>query len=79
MTRLANPLKAAAVSEFSGLKYEGAGRKVMTILDVMIDETRKDNDTARGDAVLSNQGAISMLLALKMYLEADYNAIRPSK
>lgn len=66
-----NPIKAAAVSEFRSIKLEEAGRKVATLLDILIAEARIDNDTAPADAVLKNQGKIDAFLTLKTYLERE--------
>ena len=64
-----NPIKAAAVSEFRSIKLEEAGRKVITLLDILINEARIDNDTAPADAVLKNQGKIDALMTLLSYLQ----------
>jgi hypothetical protein len=69
--KLANPQRAAAIAEFGGLKFEDAGRKILNLLEIQIDLLRKDNDTAKGEEVLWNQGEIRGLIRLKSYLERE--------
>ena len=63
------PEKAAAISEFKALKHQPAGRAVHDILNILIEERRVQNDTAEMDIVKANQGAISVLKSLLMWLE----------
>lgn len=68
---LLNPQKAVAVFDFNSLKYEESGRKISTLLELLINEVRADNDTAGYEGVLRNQGEINAYLRLKSYLEKE--------
>jgi len=63
-----NP-KAVAISEFYELLHTDAGRKIATLLDIMLGELRVYNDTACPDVVRYNQGGINVIIRLKEYLE----------
>jgi len=43
-------------------------RLMLDLLDVMIQEKREENDDARGETAVLNQGFIQGLKTLKMYL-----------
>jgi len=65
---LSNPKKAEAISEFTALKHDPAGRPIIKLLDVLIDEIRVNNDTAVTEMVVKNQGKIEAYLELKRYI-----------
>ncbi len=60
--------KAAAVTDFTNIKYEAAGVKVLALLNVLLEETRAENDTAQYEQVMRNQGKIDLLNQLIRYL-----------
>jgi len=64
-----NPEKTAAIIAFSGLKEEFAGKKIITLLDALILEVRKENDTVEPQFLMKNQGRIMAYEQLKDYLE----------
>ena len=66
---LRNKEKAVAIANIHGLKQESAGMKVLNLLDILIDELRKDNDTVDSVFLQRNQGEIRAYLQLKEYIE----------
>jgi hypothetical protein len=66
---LINAEKTAAVFDFSTLSADSSGKKILTLLDVLIDEVRKENDTVETQSLLKNQGRIMAFEQLKDYLE----------
>lgn len=61
--------KHAAITEFYGLKNDHSGAKIILLLDILIDEIRKENDTVSPDLLRLNQGKIEAYLRLKEYIE----------
>jgi len=68
---LVNPVKAVAVAEFKSLKHDEGGVKVLKLVEILLDEARRDNDTATGENVSRNQGKIAILTQLKSFLERE--------
>jgi hypothetical protein len=66
---LRNKQKAVAIFEFHGLKTESSGKKIITLLDLLIDEVRVSNDTVADGNLKINQGEIKAYMQLKEYLE----------
>jgi hypothetical protein len=64
-----NMEKHVAISEFHALKSDSAGARIVILLDVLIDELRKENDTISLDRLERNQGKIEAFSQLKDYLE----------
>ena len=48
-----------------------AYKQICSLLDILVDETRRDNDTAVDIQLYRNQGAISTLLKLKSMLQDE--------
>lgn len=65
---LSNPKKAEAVSDFTALKHDPAGRPIINLLDILIDEIRINNDTAETATIIKNQGKIEAYLELRRYI-----------
>jgi len=65
---LSNPKKAEAISEFTALRHDPAGRPIINLLDVLIDEIRINNDTAETATIIKNQGKIEAYLELRRYI-----------
>jgi hypothetical protein len=60
--------KGVAVADFKGIKFEAAGIKVLALLNVLLEDTRVENDTASHEQVLRNQGKIDLIIQLIRYL-----------
>ena len=65
---LSNPKKAEAIAAFTALKHDPAGRPIINLLDILIDEIRVSNDTAVAEVVVKNQGKIEAYLELRRYI-----------
>jgi hypothetical protein len=61
--------KQELVSDLHAALREISIRKVVALLEILINETRVDNDTASKDQFLHNQGKIQAFLSLKEYIE----------
>jgi len=68
MPKLSNPQKAEAISGFSALGFDPAGRPIVCLLDILIEETRISNDTADSETVAKNQGKLEAYKDLRCYL-----------
>lgn len=66
---LTNKEKAAAIYDFYGLNSEHSGAKILTLLNILIEELRIDNDTADDAHFKLNQGEIKGYIQLKDYLK----------
>jgi hypothetical protein len=64
-----NAEKTAAVFDFSSLNADSSGKKIITLLDILIAEVRRENDTVEDKFLLKNQGRIMAYAQLKDYLE----------
>ena len=62
-------VKAELIIEISGARNEGTCVKILKLLDILIDETRMDNDRAEETAFRWNQGKIQGFLELKELIE----------
>ena len=71
--------KAEAVYDFNTLKADSAGKKISTLLDALIDEVRKENDTVDPALLGRNQGRIAAYEQLKGYLETDLSRFNLTK
>jgi hypothetical protein len=69
--RLANNVKAVLIAEVHTAKNDPAMKSMLKLIDFLIDETRILNDTAEGNDVYRNQGAILALRALLDYALRD--------
>lgn len=61
-------VKAEAIFEFSGLQGGPAGKMVLRLLDLLIEEVRRENDTVPPGEVLRNQGKIAAWTQMRDYL-----------
>ena len=66
---LINQSKTELIFEIHGLRNENTCRNVLKLLDILISETRLDNDLADTSSVLKNQGKIAGYRTLKEYIE----------
>jgi len=57
-----------AIIDVVALKLEPAGIKIVRLLDVLIDDVRKQNDTVDKENLLRNQGKIAGWGQLKDYI-----------
>lgn len=64
-----NVEKAVAISEVHALKNEPAGAKLIILLEILVDELRRENDTVDRNLLQMNQGEIKAYLRLKDYIE----------
>jgi hypothetical protein len=60
--------KIAATNEFTDLQSTPAGKIVLNLINVLIDEVRRNNDNAEADQVIHNQGKIAGFKQIKGYL-----------
>jgi len=65
---LANREKAVLVIEICVSQATAPIQNVLKLLDILIQETRIDNDTADADGVKRNQGGIAKLLEVREYI-----------
>lgn len=70
MTEELDP-KTTAIFEFIRLKHQPSGKVVIKLLNILIDETRKENDTVGRMRLPKNQGRIEGFVQLKDYLERE--------
>jgi len=63
-----NRQKAELIFEISGSRAESVCRNILSLLDILIDEVRIENDTAAPDTFMQNQGKIKAYTALKDYI-----------
>lgn len=64
-----NKKKAVAIFDFNALLHEPAGIKIKNLLNILIDETRLDNDNVSPEQLPRNQGKIEGWRQLSDYLE----------
>jgi len=64
-----DPVKAELIMEISGAKNEATCQKILKLLNLIIDETRIENDRAEEKEFLKNQGKIQGFLELKECIE----------
>lgn len=64
-----NKEKTAAILDVRALLHEEAGRKLLVLLHLLIEELRIANDTVIPDELLKNQGKIEAYTQLRDYLE----------
>ncbi len=69
MQQLANKEKAALILELSAHQGDISLRNTIKLIDIIVDETRFDNDSAETTKVIKNQGKIEGLFELKTYIE----------
>ena len=60
--------KATLISELHGLSQTPAMKYVIAFIDILIEESRIDNDTAEPPNVLRNQGGIAVLGVMREYI-----------
>ena len=65
----ANAERARLISEVSGARNEHSMKLLLALIDVIVAETRADNDRAGVRGVFRNQGKIEGLRQLKDYIE----------
>jgi len=65
---LANREKAVLVIEICGAQMTAPIQNVLKLLEILIQETRIDNDTADADTVKRNQGGIAKLSEVREYI-----------
>ncbi len=63
-----NTIKKEIIAYLCGNRDSPLIKNVVSLLELLTQEYRVDNDTALGDAVLRNQGSISALSRLKDYI-----------
>ena len=63
-----NPERARLISEVSGARNEHSMRQLLALIDIIVAETRVDNDRAGVRGVFRNQGKIEGLRQLKDYI-----------
>lgn len=61
--------------EFSGQMH----KPVLDLIDVLINETRIDNDTAQGRQFLMNQGKVAAYMQLRAYIVKPLGGIENGK
>jgi hypothetical protein len=64
-----NQKKGELISRLVEFKSTQPIISMVELLDCLIEETRIDNDTARGDFIISNQGKIAAFRQLKDIVE----------
>ena len=64
-----NQAKAELIMEISGAKNEATAQRILKLLDIVINETRIENDRAEEKEFLRNQGKIQGFLELKENIE----------
>jgi len=64
-----NKEKAELIIEIYGSQKDATCQKIVKLLNILIDETRTDNDTAEGREILQNQGKIKAYIGLKEMIE----------
>lgn len=64
-----NAERARLINEVSGARNEHSMRHLLALIDVLVAETREDNDRAGVRGVFRNQGKIEGLRQLKDYIE----------
>jgi len=69
--RLANNEKAVLIAEIHTSKNDPAMKSMLKLIDLLIGEARELNDTAEGNNVYRNQGAVIALNVLKEYILRD--------
>jgi len=69
--RLANNEKAVLIAEIHTSKNDPAMKSMLKLIDLLIGESRELNDTAEGNNVYRNQGAVIALNVLKEYILRD--------
>jgi hypothetical protein len=65
---LTNKVKAELILELYGSQSDNSMRNLVKLLDILISETRLDNDTAELDGVKRNQGEIKAYSTLKEFI-----------
>lgn len=63
-----NRNKAELVIDIYGAQKDLVCQKIVELIDILIDETRIENDTADSNSVLRNQGMIKAFNNLKDYI-----------
>ena len=76
---LTNRVLAELVVELHGAQKDPQVMNVLKLVDVMISETRIDNDTAAPDVVLRNQGKIAGLSGLKQFIERGLPGVQKAQ
>jgi hypothetical protein len=66
---LINQPKAEIIAHLFASRKENTCQTLIKLIDMMVNEFRVDNDTAEGNVVLKNQGAIEVLNDLKDKIE----------
>jgi len=69
--RLANNEKAVLIAEVHTSKNDPAMKSMLKLIDLLIGEARELNDTAEGNNVYRNQGAVIALNVVKEYILRD--------
>jgi hypothetical protein len=69
--RLANNAKAVLIAEVHTSKNDPAMKSMLKLIDLLIDEARELNDTAEGNNIYRNQGAVIALNVVKEYILRD--------
>jgi hypothetical protein len=64
-----NAPKASLISEMHSLKGTAPGSSFIALLDILINETRRENDTVNAIQLPVNQGKIEAYSQLKDYIE----------
>ena len=68
--------KTVAINEFHALRNEPSGAKIIALLDILVNELRKENDTVDRNGLQLNQGEIKAYLRLKEYIERGLPKVR---
>jgi hypothetical protein len=75
MIRTANTEKAALIAELSAARREQSVQTLVKLLALLIDETRKENDTVLGNDIFINQGVIKGYKQLSEYILRDMPSV----
>ena len=69
MPLIKNTERTRLISEIAGSRNEYAVKNVMALIEILILETREENDRSGVRGVFRNQGKIEMLKQLRDYIE----------
>lgn len=72
---ITNRPKAELIVELCGSQQEQSIKKVLKLLEILIQEVRVDNDTAGPDTFRINQGEIRGYMKLKEHIERGLPAV----
>ena len=69
MPLIKNTERARLISEIAGSQNEHAVKNIMALIEILILETREENDRSGVRGVFRNQGKIEILKQLRDYIE----------